>query len=706
MAKRPTDRITPPERPASPQAPGPILTPGSPILDPEPLTPAWRPGETSPLTDFDLHLFNEGTHHKLYSKLGCQLSRDPARPGAHFAVWAPNAKTVNVMGVFNGWNKHAHPLTPRGSSGVWEGFIPGIARGTVYKYFVESLHGKYMSDRADPFGFLHQVSPETASVAWDLDYAWSDAAWMRSRASRAGIDKPMSIYEVHAGSWRRRTSERNRSLTYRELAHELADYCLEMGFTHVELLPIGEHPFFKSWGYQTLGYFAPTSRFGTPQDFMACVDHLHQKGIGVIVDWVPSHFPSDEHGLAYFDGTHLYEHADPRQGYHPDWKSCIFNYGRNEVRAFLISSAMFWMDKYHVDGLRVDAVASMLYLDYSRKEGEWLPNRFGGKENLDAIEFMRTLNTALYREFEGIHTTAEESTAWSMVSAPVHVGGLGFGYKWDMGWMHDTLKYLSRQPVHRKHHHNEITFRGLYMFSENYVLPLSHDEVVHMKGSLLAKMPGDEWQKFANLRLLFANQWLHPGKKLLFMGGEIAQWAEFNEEQQCEWDLLRHPPHAGVQRFVKALNALYLAEPALHATDCKPHGFRWVDCSDSAQSVIAFLRLPSVWDDPRDASQPRDDSSSANATAAPSAPGLAVPAPPGTLLAVFNFTPVVRYEYRLGVPNPGRWAEVLNTDAAEYGGSGVGNLGGVQADAVAAHGFPQSISLTLPPLAAVVLRAP
>lgn len=639
---------------------------------------AWVPGESSPITDLDLHLFNEGTHHRVYGKLGSTLSKDPNRPGTHFAVWAPNAKAVNVMGPFNGWNKHSHMLKPRGSSGIWEGFVPEATKGTLYKYFVESQHDKYMSDRADPFAYMHEVSPATSSVVWDLDYEWNDDAWMKSRAAKNSHAAPMSIYELHIGSWMRLAQEGNRSLTYRELAHKLADYCLDMGFTHVEFLPVMEHPFFKSWGYQTLGYFAPTSRFGTPQDFMYLVDHLHQKGLGVLLDWVPSHFPSDEHGLAYFDGTHLFEHADPRQGYHPDWKSCIFNYGRNEVRAFLISSAMFWMDKYHIDGFRVDAVASMLYLDYSRKDGEWIPNPHGGKENIDAINFLRTLNTAAYTNYPDTQMIAEESTAWAMVSAPVHVGGLGFGFKWDMGWMHDTLQYMERAPIYRKYHHGEITFRGLYMFSENYVLPLSHDEVVHMKGSLLAKMPGagmDPWQKFANLRLLYANQWTQPGKKLLFMGGEIAQWEEFHEEKQCEWHLLEHEPHKGVQNLIRSLNRLYASEPAMHAMDCKPDGFRWIDGSNAEHSVLCYLR------------QSKADSADA-------------------LLIVFNFTPEVRHDYRIGVPIAGTWKPILNTDEKTFGGSGVAATGasGAVATDVPIHGQKQSIAVSLPPLAAVIFK--
>jgi 1,4-alpha-glucan branching enzyme len=674
--KPPTPRsaATTPPKPSS--AAGEIVHAQA-TLQPSTSSP-WVPGSTSPISDLDLHLFNEGTHHRLYGKLGSTLSKDPKKPGTHFAVWAPNAKSVNVMGVFNAWNKHTHQLKPRGSSGIWEGFVPEATKGTIYKYFVESNHNNYMSDRADPFAFMHEVSPATSSVVWDLDYEWNDSAWMKSRKAKNSHTAPMSIYELHIGSWMRLATEGNRSLTYREMAHKLADYCLDLGFTHVEFLPVTEHPFFKSWGYQALGYFAPTSRFGTPQDFMYLVDHLHQRGLGIILDWVPSHFPSDEHGLAYFDGTHLYEHADPRQGYHPDWKSCIFNYGRNEIRAFLISSAMFWMDKYHIDAFRVDAVASMLYLDYSRKDGEWIPNPHGGKENVDAISFMRALNTAVYGNYPDTQMIAEESTAWAMVSAPVHMGGLGFGFKWDMGWMHDTLQYMERPPLYRKYHHGEITFRGLYMFSENYVLPLSHDEVVHMKGSLLTKMPGggdDPWQKFANLRLLYANQWTQPGKKLLFMGCEIAQWEEFHEERQCEWHLLQFAPHKGVQNLVRALNTLYSGEPAMHAMDCQPDGFRWVDGSNAEHSILCYLR------------QSKPDSSDA-------------------LLVVFNFTPEVRHDYRVGVPNAGTWRAILNTDDNQFGGSNVAATGkeGAVASPTPMHGLKHSIAISVPPLACVVFK--
>jgi 1,4-alpha-glucan branching enzyme len=578
-----------------------------------------------------------------------------------------------VVGDFNGWTPGAHPLQPIAASGIWTGFVPGVEKGAIYKYYVSSHFDGYNVAKADPFGFMQEVPPQTASRVWDLEYGWNDGDWMENRAQRNSLEAPISIYEVHAGSWRRNPADGYRSLTYRELAHELADYVREMGFTHVELLPVMEHPFFGSWGYQTTGYFAPTSRFGTPQDFMYLVDVLHQNGIGVILDWVPSHFPTDEHGLGYFDGTHLFEHSDPRQGYHPDWSSSIFNYGRNEVRAFLISSAMFWLEKYHIDALRVDAVASMLYLDYSRKAGEWIPNRFGGRDNIDALEFLRQLNEAVYGSFPGTQTIAEESTAWPMVSRPTYVGGLGFGMKWDMGWMHDTLKYMSHEPVYRKFHHHELTFRGIYAFTENFVLPLSHDEVVHGKGSLLGKMPGDEWQKFANLRLLFSYMYATPGKKLLFMGAEIAQGREWNHDASLDWDLLQYPLHLGVQRLMKDLNALYREHPALSQLDSDPAGFEWLDANDSQQSVLSFVRH----------ARERDHA----------------------ILALFNFTPVVRHNYRVGAPAGGWWSEIFNSDAAEYGGSGQGNLGGVEAAPVPTHGRRYSLNVTLPPLGCVLFKA-
>src|SRR5580692_2525386 len=510
------------------------------------------------LTEQDLYLFNQGRDYRAYEKLGAHLTSMGDQWGASFSVWAPNAAEVSVIGSFNGWDPSSHPLRVRGNSGIWEGFIPGVSKGSVYKFHIVSRHNGYVVDKADPFGLFHEQPPRTASVLWDLDYQWADDGWMQNREGRNSLHAPISIYEVHLGSWMRVPEEHNRPLNYREMATRLADYAQRMRFTHVELLPVMEHPFYGSWGYQTTGYFAPTARYGTPQDFMYLVDCLHQRGIAVILDWVPSHFPADEHGLAYFDGTHLFEHSDARQGFHPDWKTLIFNYGRDEVRSFLLSSAMFWLDKYHVDGLRVDAVASMLYLDYSRKEGEWLPNKYGGRENLEAIEFLRQLNQEVYKEYPGIQTIAEESTSWPMVSRPIYLGGLGFGLKWDMGWMHDTLKYFALDPIHRKFHQNDLTFAMLYQHNENFVLPLSHDEVVHGKGSLIGRMPGDDWQKFANLRALLAYQWLFPGKKLLFMGGEIGQRAEWNENAQLDWWLLDAGPfHHGLQKFVEDLNRLY-----------------------------------------------------------------------------------------------------------------------------------------------------
>ncbi|MCB2186740.1 MAG: 1,4-alpha-glucan branching protein GlgB [Deltaproteobacteria bacterium] len=622
------------------------------------------------LTDYDLYLFNEGSHLSIYEKMGCHLAERQGEAGAYFAVWAPNAHAVYVFGDFNDWDKWSRPLKARGSSGIWEGFLPGITKGQRYKFLVESKFDAYKADKADPFGILHEVPPLTGSVVWDLDYTWGDEAWLAGRAAQPLQTSPMAIYEVHAPSWRR--GEAGRLLSYQELAPLLADYLLEMGYTHAEFLPVMEHPFGGSWGYQVTGFFAPTSRQGAPQDFMFLVDHLHQRGLGVILDWVPSHFPQDEHGLNYFDGTHLYEHADPRQGHHPDWDSMIFNYGRAEVRSFLLASACFWLKEMHVDGLRVDAVASMLYLDYSRQDGEWIPNVYGGRENLEAIDFLRRMNTEIYGQFPGTVTIAEESTDWPLVSRPTYTGGLGFGFKWDMGWMHDTLEYFRHEPVHRKFHHNEITFRQLYAFHENFVLALSHDEVVHGKGSLIGKMPGDDWQKFANLRLLYAYMYGQPGKKLLFMGCEFAQWREWNNEGELDWELLRWGPHRGMQRLVADLNRLYQAEPALYQSDHHYKGFEWVDCSDVPQSIISFLRF--------NKGHTR------------------------RVLVVANFTPVVREGYRIGVDQPGFWRESVNTDAEVYGGSGVGNLGGLAAEDIPHHGRPWSLNLTLPPLGALLLQ--
>ena len=629
--------------------------------------------DTTLLTDNDLYLFNEGTHYRLYEKLGAHVVTVGGVEGCYFAVWAPDAEQVFVMGEFNGWNKFGQALHERGQSGIWEGFVPGISYGAAYKYHVMSRHNGYRADKADPFALFSEVPPKTASIVANLDYTWGDSDWMSERTGQNLLREPMSIYELHLGSWMRAPDENHRYLTYRELAPRLAEYLKRMGFTHAEFLPGMEHPFYGSWGYQTTGYFAPTSRYGSPQDFMFLIDCLHQNGIGVLLDWVPSHFPSDEHGLAYFDGTHLYEHADSRLGYHPDWGTYIFNYGRHEVRSFLMSSGLFWLEKYHADGLRVDAVASMLYLDYSRKQGEWIPNRYGGRENLEAIEFLRRFNEEAYRSHPGVQTIAEESTAWPMVSRPVYVGGLGFGFKWDMGWMHDTLEYISKDPVHRKFHHHDLTFRMLYAFMENFVLPLSHDEVVHGKGSLLGKMPGDDWQKFANMRAILGYMFAQSGKKMLFMGAELGQWREWHHDESLDWHLLEYAPHAGLQKWVEDLNRLYTSEPALHELDCDPSGFEWIDCNDSQASAITLLRKGLSTQD--------------------------------TFVIASNFTPVPRVDYRIGVPRGGYWKEVLNSDATMYGGGGWGNLGGVEANSVSVHGRPFSLSLTLPALATVFLKS-
>jgi 1,4-alpha-glucan branching enzyme len=624
-------------------------------------------GYVSLLTEDDLFLFNEGSHFHLYEKLGSHPIVVNGVRGAYFAVWAPNAREVCVKGDFNGWHDCGHHLSMKGNSGIWEGFIPGMTKGSLYKYHIVNRDTGYAVDKADPFANSQETPPRTASVVWDTDYTWHDQEWMAKRDRVQALDAPMSIYEIHLGSWMRVPEEGNRSLTYRELASKLGDYVKRLGFTHVEFMPITEHPFYGSWGYQTTGYFAPTSRYGTPQDFMYLVDYLHQQGIGVILDWVPSHFPTDLHGLEYFDGTHLYQHADPRKGFHPDWQSSIFNYGRHEVRSFLISSAFFWLDKCHIDGLRVDAVASMLYLDYSRKEGEWIPNHHGGRENFEAIDFLRRFNEAIYKHFPDVQTIAEESTAWPMVARPLYVGGLGFGLKWDMGWMHDTLRYMSQDPIHRRYHHNLLTFRMIYAFNENFVLPLSHDEVVYGKGSLIGKMPGDYWQKFANLRLLFGYMYAQAAKKLLFMGGEFGQWSEWNHDLSLDWHLLENPMHAGLQNWVADLNRIYRSEPAMHELDFDWQGFDWIDCNDSDQSVISLVRKGKSQEE--------------------------------VVLVVCNFTPVPRYDYRIGVPTGGFWRELLNSDASDYGGSGLGNFGVVQADEISHHGQPYSVNLTLPPLA-------
>jgi 1,4-alpha-glucan branching enzyme len=624
------------------------------------------------LTDDDLHWFGEGNHHRLYQKMGAHPDREGEVDGVRFAVWAPEARSVHVMGDFNGWSKGDHPLVPQGVSGIWTGFVPGVGQGEPYKYHIHSNLRDYRVDKADPFAFFSRTAPENTSVVWKLDYAWKDREWMERRAETRPAAAPVSVYELHLGSWRRSPDDPHGFLSYRDVAPMLAEYVGEMGFTHVELMPVMEHPFYGSWGYQVTSYFAPTGRYGTPQDLMFLIDVLHQHEIGVILDWVPSHFPSDEHGLGFFDGSHLYEHQDPRKGFHPDWNSFIFNYDRHEVRSFLLSSALFWLDRYHVDGLRVDAVASMLYLDYSRKEGDWIPNEYGGRENLGAIQFLRQLNETVYREHPGAETVAEESTSWPMVSRPTYLGGLGFGKKWDMGWMHDTLEFFRLDPVHRKYHQEYLTFRQLYASTENFVLSLSHDEVVHGKGSLLGKMPGDDWQRFANLRLLFAWMFAQQGKKLLFMGGEFGQWREWSHDQSLDWHLLQYPLHEGVRRWTADLNRLYREEPALHRRDFDHDGFEWVDCTDVENSVVSLLRRG----DPGD----RD------------------------ILAVFNFTPVPRHSYLVGVPHGGRWVEVANSDADLYGGSGQGNMGGVVADAPGQHGRAWAVNLVLPPLGAVFLR--
>jgi 1,4-alpha-glucan branching enzyme len=625
------------------------------------------------ITDHDIYLFKQGSHFTLYEKLGCHMTVLDGVPGASFAVWAPNAASVSVIGDFNHWNKESNPLEVRmDGSGVWEGFVPGIEQGAAYKFHILSDHNEYRVDKGDPFAFFWEPPPLTASRVWGLGYEWKDREWMERRRKANSLDSPFSIYEMHLGSWQRVPEEGDRFLTYRELAPRLANYVKETGFTHVEFLPVMEHPFYGSWGYQTVGYFAPTARYGTPQDFMFLIDTLHQNGIGVILDWVASHFPDDVHGLSYFDGTHLFEHADPKKGFHPEWKSYIFNHGRNEVRAFLISSARFWLEKYHVDGLRVDAVASMLYLDYGRNEGEWIPNEHGGRESMDAVSFIRRLNEAVYESHPDVQSIAEESTAWPMVSRPTFLGGLGFGMKWNMGWMHDTLDYFSKDPVYRKHHHNQLTFSIWYAFFENFVLPLSHDEVVFGKGSLMRRMPGDDWQKFANLRLLFGYMFSHPGKKLLFMGGEFGQWDEWYHEKSLDWHLLQHPAHQGVRRWVEDLNRLYRSEPALYEIDFANEGFEWADFHDWEGSIISYLRK----------GKNREQ----------------------VLLMVCNFTPVPRRNYRIGVPRGGRWREVLNSDAVLYGGRGHGNFGGVEATPALAHGKYQSLSLTLPPLGILFLK--
>lgn len=623
--------------------------------------------------EIDHHLLAEGKHYRSYEKMGAHLTEIDGQSGTHFAVWAPNALEVSVIGEWNEWKTGVNPMVQRKDNGIWESFIPEARHGALYKYAIRSRYNDFRTDKSDPYAFATELVPQTASCIWELSgYQWNDSKWMKTRAHSNALDAPLSIYEVHLGSWRRVPEEGNRFLTYREIATQLVEYMHQMGYTHVEFLPVSEHPFYGSWGYQTVAYYAPTRRYGTPQDFMYLVDILHQNGIGVILDWVPAHFPRDGHGLGYFDGTHLYEHADPRQGLHVDWGTFIFNYGRPEVVNFLLSNALFWLEKYHIDGLRVDAVASMLYLDYGRKQGEWVANKYGGRENLEAIDFLRRFNELVYEEFPGVLTIAEESTAWPLVSRPTYVGGLGFSMKWNMGWMHDTLEYFEKDPIYRGYHHNKLTFGIVYAFSENFILPFSHDEVVHLKRSMLDKMPGDYWQKCANLRLLYGFMYGHPGKKLLFMGGEIGQWREWNHDTALDWHLLEHPMHSGIQHWVQDLNRNYRELSELHEVDYDWKGFEWIDCNDYIESVVSFVRY----------GKDRDSA----------------------VLFAYNFTPVPRYDYRIGVPWEGFWQEILNSDGRIYGGSGLGNFGGVNSDPVSHHGRSSSIRITLPPLAAVVFQ--
>jgi 1,4-alpha-glucan branching enzyme len=650
-----------------PEAPGHSETSHYEIEDPYRFPPV--------LTDFDLHLFSEGTHLRLYEKLGAQLMEHRSVHGACFAVWAPNAERISVIGDFNQWDGRRHPMRPRGASGVWEIFIPGLQQGDLYKFEIKTRYQGYMATKSDPCGFAAELRPKTASVVWDIDgYQWHDSEWMAARRMRQSFEAPLAIYEVHLGSWKREPDAQygHRWLSYRELAEQLVPYVKELGYTHIELMPITEYPFDGSWGYQTVGYFAPTSRYGTPDDFRRFVDRAHQSGLGVVIDWVPAHFPKDAHGISFFDGTHLYEHADLRKGEHQDWGSLIYNYGRNEVREFLLSSALFWLDKYHIDGLRVDAVASMLYLDYSRKEGEWIANQYCGRENLEAVAFLKRFNEVVHKEYPDVLTFAEESTAWGGISRPTYVGGLGFDMKWNMGWMHDMLQYIEKNPVHRRYHHNNLTFSLLYAFTENFVLPLSHDEVVHGKGALLAKMPGDYWQQFANLRALYGYMYAHPGKKLLFMGGEIGQWNEWSHQWEVEWVLLYFDAHRQMQEYVRALNWLYRAQPALYEVDFTWSGFEWIDFHDVDNSIVSFLRR---------AKDPND-----------------------FVVVVANFTPVPRYGYRLGVPEEGFYRELLNSDSSYFGGGNLGNAGGVPSEAIPWQGRPHSIMITVPPLAVVFFK--
>ena len=628
--------------------------------------------DMSLFSDFDLHLIGEGNHHRLYEKMGAHLCTFRGVDGVNFAVWAPNAERMNVVGNFNDWDGQRNPMERRGDSGIWELFVPGLAEGEIYKYEVHSHSEPRVNLKADPYAFYAEVRPNSGSVVCNIDrYKWNDEKWMAERNRQPILKQPMAVYEVHLGSWKRVPEEGNRFLTYRELAEDLPAAVKELGYTHIELLPVMEHPFDESWGYQTLGYFAPTSRFGTPEDFMYFMDRCHQEGVGVILDWVPGHFPNDWHGLMRFDGTELYEHADPRKGQHPDWGTLIFNYGRNEVKEFLLSNALFWIEKYHADGIRVDGVASMLYLDYSRKEGEWIPNIYGGNENLEAIEFLKDLNT-LVHEKPGVFTIAEESTSWPGVTRPVYLGGLGFMFKWNMGWMHDMLEFMSQDPLFRKYHHNNLTFALLYAFHENFVLPLSHDEVSHGKRSLLDKMPGDEWEHFANLRLLYGYMYGQPGKKLLFMGGEIGQWIEWNCGNSVDWHLLDYEPHRQLRKFVQDLNQVYRSQPALYEVDFHPAGFEWIDFHDAESGVVCYLRR---------AENPTD-----------------------FIVIACNFTPVAREGYRVGVPEGGYYRELLNSDAAVYGGRNHGNAGGKHSEEIAHHDRPYSLLLNLPPLSIVVLK--
>jgi 1,4-alpha-glucan branching enzyme len=626
------------------------------------------------LTDFDLHLIGEGTHYKNYEKLGAHAIEAEGVRGVHFAVWAPNAKRVSVVGDFNHWDAKKHQMRMLGSSGIWEIFIPGLGEGELYKFEIISKRGDYKEQKADPFAFYFETRPKSAAIVYNIDdkHKWRDGEWMDARKNKNWFESPVSIFEVHLGSWMRLPEEGNRFLTYRELADRLIPYVKMLGFTHIELLPIAEHPLDASWGYQVIGYFAPTSRFGKPQDLMYFIDQCHQSGIGVIVDWVPAHFPKDGHGLGFFDGTCLYEHEDPRKGEHRDWGTKIFNYGRYEVKNFLISNALFWLDKYHIDGLRVDAVASMLYLDYSRERGEWIPNIYGGNENLEAIDFLKTFNEVVHKYHPGVLTIAEESTAWTGVSKPVYLGGLGFSMKWNMGWMHDTLEYFSKDPVYRKYHINKLTFSMIYAFTENFVLPFSHDEAVHGKRSMLDKMPGDMWQKFANLRALYGYMYGHPGKKLLFMGSEFGQWLEWDSDKSLDWHLLQYEPHNKLQRFIQDLNFLYRSEPAMNEVDFEWQGFEWIDFSDSDNSVLSFIRRAKDPDD--------------------------------FLIFVFNLTPIPRIHYRTGVPHGGYYRELLNSDSEIYGGSNLGNEGGAHAENIRCHGRPFSVNLILPPLSVLILK--